>query len=69
MSALAISYLLAALQALPTIVQAGGSIVAEVESLTAFIKGNADPTPAQWATQNVAMSSALAALMAAKPAS
>lgn len=67
MSALAIQYLLAALAALPAIVQAGGSIVVEVETLVGFIKQNADPTPAQWATQNTAMASALAALIAAKP--
>lgn len=67
MSAIAIQYLLAALNALPAIVQAGGSIVAEVESLTAFISRNSDPTPAEWATQNTAMATALANLMAAKP--
>jgi hypothetical protein len=69
MSAIAIQYLLAALNALPAIVQAGGSIIAEIESLTAFIKQNADPTPAQWAAQNTAVGVALANLMAARPAS
>lgn len=65
MSAVAISYILAALQNLPMLVQAGVSIAAEVESLTGFIKAGVDPTPAQWADQNTKLATALAALQAA----
>lgn len=67
MSAAALAYLLAALQALPALISAGASVAAEVEALIAFIKAGKDPTPEQWAAQAQAMSTALAGLMNAKP--
>ncbi len=62
MSAIALQYILAAIQALPALVGAGVSIATEVEALTGFIKAGKDPTPQQWADQNAKLSGALAAL-------
>ncbi len=67
MSAVALAYLLTALQALPALINDGASVAAEVEALVAFIKAGQDPTPEQWAAQSQAMAAALAGLMAAKP--
>lgn len=67
-AALIIQYVLAALQ----VAQAAGPAIAEIETLMAQLKTmqstNSDPTPQQWATQSQTMQSALAALLAAKPA-
>jgi hypothetical protein len=68
MSPLVLTYILTALQALPSIIAAGGQLAAEANALSAQLKLFAtekrDPTPEEWAAQATALSSALAQLTA-----
>jgi hypothetical protein len=72
MTPLVLQYVLMALQALPSLVAAGNSINAEVQTLQAQLKlfaaENRDPSPSEWATQNAALVAALTNLQNAKPA-
>jgi len=66
MTAAAFQYLLLALQALPSLVTAGNSVVTEVETLITQLKlfqsQNRDPTAAEWAALNANLLAALSAL-------
>lgn len=66
MSPAVLQYILLALQALPSIIAAGGQLATEVAALQAqlqlFATENRDPTATEWATANAALVSALANL-------
>lgn len=71
-AALILQYVMAALQALPSVISAGATVESWVTSMTAELQAmqasNSDPTPAQWAALNAQLLAAVQALQAAKPA-
>lgn len=68
MSPLVLTYVLTALQMLPTVIAAGGQLATETAALAAQIKTFADekrdPTPEEWAAQAMALATVLAQLAA-----
>lgn len=63
MSAAVLQFILLAIQALPSIIEAGGELATEAANLAAMIKTfqteNRDPTAGEWASANASLVSAL----------
>lgn len=70
-AALILQYVLAALEAAPALIEAGGDVQAELASLASDLKAmqatSTDPTAEQWAAQAAKLQAALIALLNARP--
>lgn len=68
MSPLVLTFIITALQALPSIIAAGGDLAVEANTLKTqiqtFVDQKRDPTPDEWAAQGTALVAALNRLAA-----